>query len=109
MRDNRFALLLLAAIPGCAIVYEGRYPYDEGWRQATITEVGPATQMDELATVDCRGRAGEDRRGLFARVTYPFARNMRSAIVPLDREAHPGQAIFINVNTCGAALAEQTR
>jgi hypothetical protein len=81
----------------------------EGWRQGTITNGGPKGLVSSNATLDCRGNHQGDPQASFVRVIYPFARNMHSMIVALPAPAEVGQTIFVNVESCEAALPSTSR
>lgn len=89
---------------GCALLYEGKYDHDEGWRKATVAEVGLAATMTRQARVDCR-RSMKDAdiaRTQFVRVTYREHHWPTSQIVPIPVGAtlKVGDAVFVNRRRC---------
>lgn len=42
------------AFTGCALVYEGKYDWYEGWREAEVLKVGNAAEMGKPQFSDCR-------------------------------------------------------
>jgi hypothetical protein len=110
MTRTRIFQLLIATAPvaACAPIYESRYPYDAGWREATVTDVAPGDELLVAATVDCRLGlpAKEVVSGRFARVTYYNARQVRSMIVPVDavEAPQPGMKAYVNPDDCGQPM-----
>ena len=96
---------IAAALAGCApLVYESRYAYEQGWREAKVTDVGAGDEMLIAATTDCRlgMAAGEVVTRTFARVTYSEARNIHSMIVAVapGDAARPGMTAYVNPGNC---------
>ncbi len=106
-------LCFCAAACACAPIYESRYPYDAGWRVATVTEVAPGDEFLVAAGLDCRlGLPAALVLGrTFARVTYSNARNMRSmiALVPEGDAPKAGMTAYVNPDDCGSPMHLATR
>ena len=97
------AAFLALGLAGCATVYEGKYPFNDGWRKATVESVGEAPEITKRATKDCRIDFKGDMHSQFARLTYSFsARMRRSAIVPVPRGVlpKPGEVAYVNPRKC---------
>ena len=107
MRPIRI-LLVASFLAACAPVYESRYPYDEGWRAATVTEVAPGDELLVAATNDCRlGLPAAMVVGnTFARVTYSNARNVRTMIARVEAgdSPRPGMKVYVNPDDCRQAM-----
>ena len=102
--DIRIAIGLAAALAGCAApVYQGKYAYDDGWRIATVRDIGKGYALIATAGRDCREELPPEKvaRSDFARVTFTSARNFHNDIVPVA----PGA----NVTVDGHALVNMSR
>ena len=93
---------------GCTPIYEGHYAYDEGWRKATVTDVLSGDDPTLTATLDCRAKLGREASAghVFARVTYSYARNVRSMIVAVAEgdAPRPGMAAYVDAADCTRPL-----
>lgn len=114
---NRFGTLLaiaaIAPIAGCAApLYEGRYSYDEGWREAIVTEVGIGAATRTTAMKDCRAEIPHEaaQRRRFVRVVYQYARHQRSLIAPgADADSlRPGDVVYVNTSDCNQNAAARS-
>lgn len=103
--NSRLSVLSISAmLVGCATVYDGKYDYDEGWRLATVVELGNGTTRFKDTSLDCRTL----RFGTHSQATqYAYVRYLRSfaprmAVVPIPGHTEVGvkQRIFINLNDC---------
>lgn len=97
-------LSISAMLVGCATVYDGKYDYDEGWRLATVVELGNDSTRFNDASLDCRTLKFETRSRAeqYAYVRYMRSFAPRMAIVPVPDHTKVGvkQRIFINLNDC---------
>jgi|SRR5882672_6598000 len=115
-RASRFmkwlALLALGfAFSGCALVYEGRYDYDAGWRRATVLSVGLARQIERSAAFDCRGSFGVTDETSFAFVRYnhmPYTLQRAIVPVPQDWQLSVGDGVYINIRDCNEPMVHVT-
>ena len=105
---REWSLFLYVSVAlGCTPIYESQYPYEEGWRTATVTHL---VRIDEAisATTDCRHAVGRavTSDSLFARVIYSNARNVRSAIVLVEDGLAPraGDTVYVNPSDCTRSL-----
>src|ERR1051326_4726547 len=48
------AAVLLVPLVGCALVYEGKYDWDEGWRSGHVVHLGKGKQLPPPPGGDCR-------------------------------------------------------
>lgn len=95
----------LSVLAGCAAIsFEGRYPYDDGWRKAVITSLDPdrAGHPPTVIEKDCRGEFGSSAQVRFVRVHYPEARNLHSRIVaiPIESGLRAGDSVYIKKTDC---------
>lgn len=108
------ALCALPCVAGCAVVYEGRYGWDEGWRIARVIRYVDATAAAPTASRDCRKEASSDQlaRRQYAEVAYQTeGRWLRQRVVPIPPGAtvKEGQTVYINVGTCGNLVMASVR
>lgn len=110
--DIRFAFGLAAALAGCAApVYQGKYAYDDGWRIATVRDIGTGYSLISTAGRDCREELPPEKvaRSEFARVTFTSARVLHNDIVAVA----PGKKIevddhaFVNMSRCDVDAVPQ--
>jgi hypothetical protein len=104
MRAIMVAILALG-LSGCAPVYmQGKYDYEDGWREAVVTHLVPGDEIDVHATVDCRLETPRERmaKTRFARVRFDNARHTLSQVVPLAPSVAVavGDAILVKMNDC---------
>lgn len=103
------ALGLAAIVSGCATVYEGRYAFNDGWRKATVEEVGPAAQLQGTALSDCRrnASAAQLQSGQFALVSYANFGHLRRRIValPAHTRFEAGDAAYVKWRSCSGDVA----
>ena len=103
--DARIWLGVAAALAGCAApVYQGKYAYDDGWRIATVRDIGRGYALISTAGRDCREELPPEKvaRSEFARVTFTSARIFHNDIVPIApgaKVAVDGHA-YINMSRC---------
>jgi N-acyl-D-aspartate/D-glutamate deacylase len=103
--DKWVWLGLAAALAGCAApVYEGKYAYDDGWRIATVRDIGTGYALIATAGRDCREELPPEKvaRSSFARVTFTSARTLHNDIVPVASGAKvevDGRAL-VNMRRC---------
>lgn len=112
MSESRYripALATLACLAGCAVVYEGKYDWDQGWRIGRVIRSVKGTTPAPTATADCRHDASpaELARGVYAEVAYQTeGRWLRHRVVPIPQGAtiHEGQTVYINVLSCDSLV-----
>ncbi len=100
-----YSLALALGLCGCALVYlQGKYAYEDGWREGIVTHMVGGEEINVHATVDCRSGLSADRmrRTRFALVRFNNGRSRLSQIVPLA--ASPavavGDAMLVKMNDC---------
>lgn len=115
MRSSCIARIVVAGglavflAAGCAwpIVYEGRFDYDDGWRQGEVLEVGTYDGLPRASLGDCR-TIDEERTSSndYARVEYRGARPQSTRIVPLarDQTLKAGDLVYVKIDDCSARL-----
>ena len=106
------ALVAALAAAGCAFVYEGKYDWQQGWREAQVVKTGNAAALGERQFSDCRYEAETEQvaSGQFVMLSYLQMGHMRHRVVPLhEGEAyHPGDLVYMNVKSCDTPLVTRT-
>jgi hypothetical protein len=101
-------LFALAWLGGCALVYEGKYDWDEGWRVGRVITFGTDTSLARTSVNEC-GQHGShpDMAGtVYAEVAYQSeGRWLRHRVVPVPQgiALKEGQTVYINVPSCALA------
>ena len=103
-----FRILTILAAPlfagGCALLYDGKYDHDEGWRLGTVVEVGKGTSILRPARVDCRNHATADvvARTQYAYVSYRQNHYRRARISPVPENVtlKAGDPVYVSRWTC---------
>lgn len=102
----------MAALSGCTTLYEGKYDIQQGWREATVMDVGPATSMTKAVTSDCRSSASAQQiaTGRFATLTYRWMGRTLHRVVLLepDTGTKVGDPVYMNVLSCATPLAKRS-
>src|SRR3954469_22904308 len=99
------ALVALGWLAGCAMVYEGKYDWDEGWRVGRVLQFGPGMAMSTTTHDDCRVHAvpADVTRTVYAEVAYNNeGRWLRNRVAPVAEGMAivQGQTVYINVRSC---------
>ena len=107
--DSRYpiaALVALGGLAGCAMVYEGKYDWDQGWRIGRVINSGAGMTVPQTTADDCRKEAppADVARTVYAEVVYQSeGRWSRHRVVPIPEGValKEGQTVYLNVNSCG--------
>jgi len=96
------ALLAAGLISGCANnpVYEGRFPWEAGWREGAVEAVGEDDQLRNRYAQRCKPEA--DRADRFARIRYTQMGKPRwqTVTVPKDSTLNVGDLVYVKVFDC---------
>ena len=103
------ALCALGGLAGCALVYEGKYDWDQGWRVGHVITSGAGMTVPPTSADDCRKEASpaEVAHTVYAEVAYQSeGRWLRHRVVPVAQGAaiKDGQTVYLNVHSCGAVV-----
>lgn len=96
------ALLAAGHISGCANnpVYEGRYPWEAGWREGAVEAVGEDDQLRHRYAQLCKLEAAQVAR--FARIRYTEMGKPKwqTVTVPKDSTLKVGDLVYVKVLDC---------
>ena len=102
------AVFFTFILAGCASsVYEGRYPWGDGWREGEITAVEAVGEVKK----ECTGAVSPSAEQRF--VTIRYSRMGRSAWrtvqTSVDANWKIGDLLYINVSDCSAGLQSRAK
>lgn len=105
-----FAAFILA---GCTTVYEGKYDFSDGWREAEVMEIAGASEIRKPQFSDCRESATPQQlsTGQFAVLSYKRMGRKRAhvALLKPSEAFHPGDLVYVNVSSCDTPLVSRGR
>lgn len=110
MKIPKLAMLgvALTALVACTTVYEGKYEFNDGWREGVIQQIGSASDIAVPQFSDCRENLSAQQLATtrFALVAYRRMGRMQRNVVPLQANdvSSAGQAVYMNVADCKAKL-----
>jgi len=106
------SLVVAAALAGCATVYEGKYDWKDGWREARVVRTGAAADLGGQHFSDCRDKAAPAQLATaqYAVLSYSHMSRPRRRVVPLAPGAglRAGDLVYMNLRSCDAALERRT-
>lgn len=104
-------ILGVVTLSGCATIYEGKYAFEDGWREAVIQKIGSASEIATPQFSDCRENMTQQQLGVsqFALVSYRRMGRLQRSAVPLRKSVSPiaGQVVYVNVTDCDARLVSR--
>ncbi len=101
---------VVGIVGGSPILYEGRYDYDDGWREATLVELGTAGSITRAARVDCRSEGELLPNAQYALVKRRHTEdfwNSRIVPVPADVQLAPRDRVLVNIKQCRELVLTQ--
>ena len=104
------ALVAALAAAGCAApVYEGKYDWHEGWREARVVKVGKSAELGGRHSFDCRYRkeVAQLPTAQFIVLSYENMSRTRRSVVPLHQGENfrPGDLVYLKLRSCDVPLA----
>ncbi|MGE3345905.1 MAG: hypothetical protein AB7I35_00570 [Ramlibacter sp.] len=110
MFKNSVGASLIAALSatGCALVYEGKYDWYDGWREAHVLQIGSAAEIEKPQFSDCREQMTPQQlaTGQFAVLSYMRMTRKRHRVVPLQagRSIAVGDQVYMQITSCDGPL-----
>ena len=103
------SLCMLGALAGCALVYEGKYDWDQGWRIGRVINAGAGMTVPATSAEDCRKQLSpaDVARTEYAEVAYQSeGRWLRHRVVPVPEGVarKQGETVYLNVYSCGSLV-----
>lgn len=114
MNKIQLSGLALAAmiLAGCTTVYEGKYDFNDGWREAEVMQVAGAAEIAKPQFSDCRDTATAQQlaAGRFAALSYQRMGRKRThvALVSPGQTFRAGDLVYANVTSCDARLVPRS-
>ncbi|MBK8072138.1 MAG: hypothetical protein IPK34_09050 [Ramlibacter sp.] len=116
MLKNSVGASLIAALSatGCALVYEGKYDWHDGWREAQVLQIGSAADIERPRFSDCRGQMTSQQLAMsqFAVLSYTHMARKRHRVVPLQagQSGAVGDQVYMQITSCdGPLVARKSR
>ena len=98
-----------AVLVGCATVYEGKYSFRDGWREARVEEIGAASALSRSSLNDCRTSATPEQKatGVYALLSYADFNRRKTRIVPVPPNANfkTGDRVYVKLQSCTGDVA----
>lgn len=108
---HRYTLILCLstfALAGCATVYEERYDFADGWREAKVIQIAHASEIPKPQFSDCRDAASPQQLATdkFIVLSYRHLNRPRKRVVPLSPSAgvRMDELVYMNVTGCDRPL-----
>ena len=95
-------------LQGCASLYSEMTDFANGWRSATVVEIGSAANIQRKMPLDCRATltVADAASSRFAVFVYHSGREHRywTAPLPMRSELKIGELVWVNVRDCTAPV-----
>ena len=104
--------LSVFALAGCATVYEGKYDFSDGWREAKAIRIERDTEIAKLQFSDCRDTASLQQLASdkFIVLSYKHLNRPRIRVVPLGPSSgvRVEDLVYVNVTDCERPLIRRS-
>ncbi len=94
---------------GCATVYEGKYNFSDGWREAQVVQIANASEIEKPQFSDCRKNLLPQQLSVdkFIVLSYKHMSHRRKRVIPFgpSEGVRPGDLVYMNVGSCDIPLA----
>lgn len=98
---------------GCSTVYEGRYDFNDGWREGEVLEIAPASAIKSPQFSDCRESSSPEQLATykFALVAFNHLGRIQRQVAPLADASglKLGELVYINITNCSAQIMPRSR
>lgn len=96
------------ALAGCTTVYEGKYDFRDGWREAKVIQIERASEIAKPQFSDCRVSASPHylAADMFIVLSYKHLSRPRKRVVPFGPSdgARVEDLVYVNVTDCDSPL-----
>lgn len=100
--------LSVFALSGCTTVYEGKYDFSEGWREAKVIQIELSSEIAKPQFSDCRVNASPQYHASdkFIVLSYKHLNRPRKRVIPFGPSdgARVEDLVYINVTDCERPL-----
>ncbi len=111
MSTKTIAALLLASTGGCATVYEGKYEFSQGWREAQVVEIAPASQIEWPEFFECIREGSPQERATESFIVLSYRRMGKTAKRAAPLSANPqlrvGDMVYVNASRCDSPVVKR--
>lgn len=94
---------------GCTTVYEGKYNFSDGWREAQVVQIASASEIEKSQFSDCRENSLPQQLSVdkFIVLSYKHMNRPRKRVIPFEPSegVRPGDLVYMNVGSCDIPLA----
>lgn len=105
------ALVVLSAT-GCANVYEGKYNFSDGWREAKVVAVVQGAKIERPSFWECTRKLEAAQRAAtdFVLLSYRGVNRQQRYMVsaPANLPVTPDERVYLKVGSCEGAIAKRT-
>ncbi len=110
---TRFSVLLAAGlISGCASnpVYEGRFPWEAGWREGAVSGIGEDDEFRRKYAQRCKAEAAQPSSVRFATIrwTQMGKPKWQTVTVPKDSSLKVGDLVYVKILDCAGQAIPRT-
>lgn len=104
--------LSVFALSGCTTVYERKYDFSEGWREAKVIQIERASEIAKPQFSDCRVNASPQYLATdkFIVLSYKHLNRPRKRVVPLSPSdgVRVEDLVYVNVTDCERPLIRRS-
>ena len=96
-------IIAMSLLSSCAIVYEEKYTFSDGWREASVINEGVPADPDLPLQIDCRKPEATPLGERYVTVRYVFQNaHFRNGVFRVSQGAHfkPCELVYVNVADC---------
>lgn len=96
---------LVAALVGCATVYEGKYSTEEGWRYGWVQAIGAAKEFSDASLGRCTGPGKSDNQRV-VKISLRNGRLNKTVALPESKDSsmRAGDKVYVNMRRCEVVL-----
>ena len=112
LRRNIATLGVALLLTGCTTLYDGKYDFREGWREARVNQIAAASQIQRPDFFKCIRNATPQQRGSqsFAVLSYRrFGKTVLTAM-PLSSASklQVRDSVYVNLSSCDAPIVQRS-
>ncbi len=103
--------LAALSLSACATVYEGKYQFAQGWREATIVGMLQGAAIENPRFWECTRKVPEAQRAAtdYVLLSYRGVQRPGRRIVPVpaNLSLSVGERVYLNLAACEQAIAKR--
>lgn len=98
-------------LTACATVYEGKYQFAQGWREATVVGMLQGAAIENPRFWECTRKVPEAQRAAtdYVLLSYRGVRRPERRVVPVPANVSlaVGERVYLNLAVCEQAIAQR--